>query len=142
MARAVASALVALLATLAGAGAARGEHEVYYRYTVVGYVKDRNGKPLRDTTVHLTRDKTAYRYAEETDDKGFFMIITRLGDESLGETLTVQVGTARTRITTRFDVANRTEERGTRLDLEGGRFIERPAWFRSTLTHVLGAPPR
>ena len=26
------------------------------------------------------------------------------------------------------------------VDLEGTRVLERPAWFRSTLTHLLGAP--
>jgi len=64
--------------------------------------------------------------------------VTRLGDESAGETLTVRVGTLVRKVTATFDAANHAEDRGTRLDLEGATFVERPAWFHSTLTRFLG----
>ena len=133
-------AIVTLLSTLAGPAAA--EHEVYYRYTVLGYVKDARGKPLPHRDVVLVRDKTGFSYLAETDAKGLYVIVVRLGDESLGEKLTLKIGGASTRLTARFDPANRTEERGTRVDLEGLRFVERSAWFRSTLAGFLGAAGR
>lgn len=136
----VALALVTLFSTLAGPAAA--EHEVYYRYTVLGYVKDARGKLLAGRDVVVVRDKTGFAYLGETDAKGFYVVVVRLGDESRGERLTVKVGAASTRLTARFDPADRAEERGTRVDLDGPRFVERSAWFRSTLAGFLGAAGR
>jgi hypothetical protein len=128
------SVLAALAATPAGA-----EHEVYFRYTVLGYVTDAAGKPRPSQTVQLVRDKTGFSYLGETDAAGLFVIVARLGDESSGERLTLRLGAARLALTARFDPANHSDERGTRVDVRGTRFVERPAWFRSTLANVLGA---
>ena len=137
-----AAALVLALAWLLAGGPAGAEHEVYYRYVVLGYVKDARGKPLAGRSVELTRDKTGFSYLADTDDKGFYLIIARLGDESAGEALTLTVGRSRAKLTARFDPANHTEDRGTRMDLQGARFVERSAWFRSTLAQVMTAPRR
>ena len=133
--------LLPLLLLLAATTVA-AEHEVYYRYTVVGYVKDAAGKPRASETVELIREKTGFSYLGETDDSGLFVIVARLGDESAGETLTLRHGTVRAQLTARFDAANHADERGTRVDLEAGRAIERPTWFRSTLANFLGASRR
>lgn len=131
--------LPALLAglTLLGAASVQAEHEVYYRYVVVGYVRDAQGLPLH-MGVEVVRDKTGLSYLTETDDDGLFVVIVRLGDESVGETLTLRVGELRTRVMAQFDPANHAEDRGTRVDLEAARFIERPTAFRSTLARVRG----
>lgn len=136
----IALLLSLLLAALPARAAA--EHEVYYRFTVLGYVKDAAGKPKASETVELIRDKTGFSYLGETDATGLFVIVARLGDESAGEGLTLRHGTVRTRLTARFDAGNHTDERGTRVDLEGSRMIERPTWFRSTLANFLGATRR
>jgi len=39
---------------------AAAEHEVYYRYTVLGYVKDAAGTPQASQTIELIRDKTGF----------------------------------------------------------------------------------
>jgi len=135
-------ALLALVALVLTAASAHAEHEVFYRYTVIGYVRDASGTPLRDAGLEVIRDKTGFSYLARTDENGMFLFITRLGDESAGETLTLRYGAARVQLTARFDPANHTDERGTRVDLEAGRFIERPAWFRSTLTQFLGSAQR
>ena len=119
---------------------AAGEHEVFYRYTVLGYVKDTAGKPRAGEAVQLIRDKTGFSYLGETDASGLFVIVVRLGDESAGEALTLRHGALRLGLVARFEAANHTDERGTRVDVEGGRFVERPAWFRSTLVRLLTAP--
>ena len=132
-----------LLALLAIAAApAMAEHEVYYRFTVLGYVKDAAGKPRVGQAVELTRDKTGFSYLGETDPAGLFVVVARLGDESAGETLTLKIGGARQKLVAKFDAANHTDERGTRVDVEGARFVERPTWFRSTLANLLGTPAR
>jgi hypothetical protein len=128
-----------LLAVLT-ATAAPAEHEIFYRYTVLGYVKDAAGKPRPGQRVELIRDKTGFSYLSDTDAAGLFVLVARLGDESAGESLTLRAGATEHRVIARFDPANHTEERGTRVDVEGPRVLERPAWFRSTLAHLLGAP--
>jgi hypothetical protein len=131
--------LVALVLVLVAAPAA-GEHELYYRYTVLGYVKDKTGKPHPGQPVELVRDKTGFSYLGETDAAGLFIIVARLGDESAGERLTLSVGELRLPLVARFDPANHTDERGTRVDVEGGKLLERATWFRSTLARLLAAP--
>jgi hypothetical protein len=126
--------LVSLAAVPAGA-----EHEVYYRYTVLGYVKNAAGRPQEGQLVELTRDKTGLVYRGWTDGSGLFVIVLRLGDESAGESLTLRHATTRVSLVARFEAANHTDERGTRVDLEGARGVERPSWFRSTLATLLGA---
>jgi hypothetical protein len=128
--------LGALLAWLLVGGVAGAEHEVYYRYSVLGYVKDARGQPLADRSVELVRDRTGYTYAARTDAQGLFILVARLGDESAGERLTLHVGRLTRSLTARFDPANHTDERGTRLDLQGTRFVERPGWFHRTLARV------
>jgi hypothetical protein len=129
--------LTLCLPRLAGA-----EHEVYYRYLVLGYIKDGKGKPTQNSTVELIRDKTGFSYLADTDAQGFFILVARLGDESAGESLTMKVGKSRTRIIARFTPANHEDARGTRVDLEGTRFVERSSWFASTLTRFLDPPAR
>lgn len=121
---------------------APAEHEIYYRYTVLGFVKDAAGKARPGQTVELIRDKTGFSYLGETDETGLFVIVARLGDESAGEALTLRLGGVRARLIARFDAANHSDERGTRADLEGSRFVERPAWFRPTLANFLATTRR
>ena len=120
---------------------AAGEHEPYYRYVVLGYAKDVTGKPIRSLPVELVREKTGFSYVTDTDEKGFYVIVARLGDESAGERLALAVGSTRTTITARFDPSNHADERGTRVDLERARLVERTAWFRPTLAKFLHGGP-
>lgn len=136
-----ASRLVVLVAVVLVA-VVGAEHEVYYRYVVLGYVNDDRGKPLAGQTVELVRDKTAFSYLGETDNQGLYVITARLGDESVGERLTLRAGTRSTRLSARFDPSNHVDDRGTRVDLEGDRFVERASSFRPTLARFLGAPQR
>ena len=137
------TALLAALAWLLIAVRAGAEHEVYYRYTVLGFVRDARGRPLASQPLELVRDKTGFSYQGETDATGFYLIIARLGDESAGEPLTLKIERASTTLVARFDPANHTDERGTRVDIAGATFMERRGSFPSTLADALGPqPPR
>ncbi|MBI4610056.1 MAG: carboxypeptidase regulatory-like domain-containing protein [Candidatus Rokubacteria bacterium] len=125
------------LVALVLASPAAGEHEAFYRYVVLGYVKDAKGAPLQGVSVELTRDKTGFSYLAETDSQGFYIIVARLGDESVGERLTVKAGSLTETIIARFDPANHTAERGTRLDFLGRKPVERRGWFAATLKRFL-----
>jgi hypothetical protein len=136
-------ALAVVIAVALSTGIARGEHEIYYRYTLLGYVKDAKGQPVRGFEVKVVRDKTGFSYLGESDANGLYVVVIRLGDESVGESLTVQAGNAlTTRVTVQFDPTNHTEERGTRVDVQGSRAVERSAWFASTLALFLGQTRR
>jgi hypothetical protein len=119
---------------------ASAEHQIEYRYTVLGYVTDPAGRPVAGHTVELIRDKTGFSYLGTTGADGFFVIIARLGDESAGESLTLRRGTASVSLVARFDPSNHRDERGTRVDIEAARFVERPTSFQATLTKFLAAP--
>ena len=134
----LAVALGLFTAALLAAGPTGAEHEVYYRYTVLGYLKDAKGRALAGREVSVVRDKTGFSYLGETDAKGLYVVVLRLGDESRGEQLTVRSGPTSTQVVVRFDASNRIEERGTRIDMEGTRFVERSSWFPSTLALYLG----
>ena len=131
--------LVVLVMATAPAGA---EHEVYYRYVVLGFVKDAKGHAMSGRELELIRDKTGFAYLGATDAQGFFLIIARLGDESAGEGLTLKVGPTVARLRASFDPANHRDDRGTRVDLEGANFVERSALFRSTLVDAVGTAQR
>jgi hypothetical protein len=130
--------LVLLAAALAAPAAA--EHQIYYRYTVLGYVKDGAGRPRPGETVELIRDKTGFSYLGRTNEAGLFVIVARLGDESAGESLTLRLGATHLSLVARFDATNHTDERGTRVDVDGTRVAERQASFRATLATFLGVP--
>ncbi len=136
------AALVVALAWIVSAGRAGAEHEVFYRYTVLGYVKDARGRPLARRQLELVREKTGFSYVSETDTAGFYLIIARLGDESVGEPLSLRIERASAPLIARFDPSNHADERGTRVDVEGARFVERRASFASTLAAALGPPTR
>jgi hypothetical protein len=128
---------ITLAFVLALVGPMAAEHEIYNRYTVLGYVKDSGGAPLRGVSVSLTREKTGFSYRGETDAAGLYLIVARIGDESAGERLRLAAGEHVVTFIARFDPANHAEERGTRLDFHGGRSVERAAWFLPTLRRVV-----
>jgi hypothetical protein len=128
-----------LILMVAGAGA---EHAPEFRYVVLGYVTDSAGKPVAGAPVQVVRDKTELGYAGTTDATGLYVVVVRLADESVGESLTVRLGERSTRVTVRFDPANHHDERGTRVDVNGARFVETPGTFKATLNRFLAAPAR
>ena len=135
-------ALAPLALVLLTALPAAGEHEIWYRYTVLGYVTDGRGQPRAGERVELVRDRTRFAYLGDTDTDGLYVIVARLGDESAGEAWTLRLGGATARVTATFDPTNHTDERGTRIDLDGARVIERAAAFRATLANFIGATRR
>jgi hypothetical protein len=135
---ATALAFSALVLAGAAAGSARAEHDVPYRFTVLGYLKDAKGHPRPGVQVEITRTKTGFSYLGETDKDGLYVIVTRLADDSVGERLDLRADGQSTPVVARFDPADRARERGTRIDILGGKVVERPTWFQATLKRFLG----
>ena len=132
------AAAIACLAVLALApGAATPEHEIYYRYTVLGYVKDGAGKQRPGVEVELVREKTGFSYLGQTDPSGLYVIVVRLGDESVGERLRVSAAGRSATLLAKFDPADHVRERGTRVDFVGDKSVETPTAFAATLRRLL-----
>ncbi len=132
-------AALTVLSTLSYAPAkVSAEHEVQYRYTVLGYVTDANGRPRAGVGLEVTRQKTGFAYQGETDARGLYVIVTRLADESRGERLLVRAGPASLWVTARFQPVDHATERGTRVDFAGDKVMEQAGLFQATLTRFLG----
>ena len=129
--------LIALALAVAPVAPAAAEHTVDTRYVVLGFVKDAQGKLRPGQVVDVVRDKTGFAYSGRTDEQGFFVVVVRLGDESAGEALTLRIGPATTTVTARFDPTNHADDRGTRVDLDGPKFVERTTAFRPTLVRFV-----
>ena len=129
--------VLAFLVILSLASSAPAEHEIYYRYTVLGYVQDGAGKPRPGAEVRLIREKTGLAYGAISDGAGLYVVVARLGDESAGEQLRLHLDRQDVVITARFDPADHGRERGTRVDFVRGRAVERAAEFHATLRRVL-----
>jgi hypothetical protein len=113
------------------------EHEVAYRYTVLGYVSDVESRARRGVRVELVRDKTGFSYLGETDADGFYVIIARLGDESEGETLSLRAESLTVSVTAHFDPSDHATERGTRVDFSGRLALQNRTAFALTLKRFL-----
>jgi hypothetical protein len=118
-------------------GDARAEHQVSYRYVVLGYVTDAQNRGRPGVRVELRREKTGFSYLGETDTEGFYLIVARLGDESLGEALELRAANQALTLTARFDPADHATERGTRVDFTARRPVESPTAFAVTLKRYL-----
>ena len=116
---------------------ARAEHQVSYRYVVLGYVTDAQNRGRPGVRVELRREKTGFSYLGETGADGFYVIVARLGDESAGETLQLRAENQALTLTARFDPADHATERGTRVDFTGRRPVESPTAFAVTLKRFL-----
>lgn len=126
-----------LLAILAWPFVAHAEHEPDHRYIVLGYVEDGAGRPLAGVEVTVVREKTGLAYPVQTDRQGFYLVIVHMHDEDLGNVLKVTAGGATGRITATFDPKDHRVERGTRVDILGGRLVERRTLFAKTLRQFL-----
>lgn len=119
------------------AASSEATHEVYYRYLVLGYVRDSAGRPIPGSNVRVVREKTGLRYETKTEGDGFYLLIINLHDEDLGDALQVTAGPATIRIQARFDPRDAQNHRGTRVDFRGGQAEERQEMFAETLRDYL-----
>ena len=131
------AALFAFLLVLVAPYPSLAEHTIYYRYTVLGYVKQAGGTARSRILVELVREKTGLSYLGKTDETGLYVIVARLGDESVGETLRLRAAGQTVTVTARFDPVDHGRERGTRVDFIGRDYVEKPTAFTPTLQHFL-----
>ena len=129
--------ILSFISVLTAGSTAVAEHEIYYRYTVLGYVQDGGGRPRAGAEIRLVREKTGLAYGAISDVAGLYVVVARLGDESAGERLRLHLDREDLVLTARFDPADHGRERGTRVDFVRGRPVELAADFHATLRRVL-----
>ena len=137
MALALAGAVVAVALSAPAFREVEAEHQVSYRYVVLGYVTDAANRARVGVRVELRREKTGFSYLGETDADGFYLIVARLGDESAGEALQLRAENQAMSLTARFDPADHATERGTRVDFTARKPVESPTTFAGTLKRYL-----
>ena len=122
-----------LAATVASA-----THSVDTRFTVLGFVRDHDGRPMSDRRVEVVRERTGFAFRGRTDGGGFYVVVAWVRDEDRGDRLRVQVNGTSLRVSATFDPSDRRSERGTRVDFTGARAVEVAEAFETTLRSFLG----
>jgi hypothetical protein len=135
--RARAARGLALGLLLALAAPATATHEPDHRFLVLGYVTDAGGRPVAGARVVVTRARTGLEYPTRTEPDGFYFLVLHLHDEDEGDLLRVSANGVRGEVRARFDVADKKVERGTRVDVRGGRLVEDRRAFAETLRAYL-----
>ncbi|TAL10364.1 MAG: carboxypeptidase regulatory-like domain-containing protein [Nitrospirae bacterium] len=104
--------------------AAWATHEMDHRFTISGYVRDKDGKPVREVKV-LARDLRDQKIDPVTsyaDGSGFYKLILHLHNQNAGDPIQVSVKDERSgldevkKIRAEFDPADRHTERQAKVD--------------------------
>jgi len=99
-------------------------HETDHRFTISGYVRDKEGKPVRDVRVQARdlRDQSVDPVNTYADGGGFYKMILHLHNTNAGDPLQITVKDERAgvdevkKIRAEFDPNDRRTERGTTVN--------------------------
>ena len=104
--------------------AAWATHEMDHRFTISGYVRDKDGKPVGDVKV-LARDLRDQKIDPVTsyaDGSGFYKLVLHLHNQNAGDPIQVSVKDERSgldevkKVRAEFDPADRHSERQVKVD--------------------------
>ena len=106
-------------------GFAEATHETDHRFTVSGYVRDKEGRPVKDARVHVRdlRDQKIEPASTFTESSGFYKVLLHLHNDNAGDSLQVTVKDEKTgfeestKIRAEFDPRDRHTERQGRADI-------------------------
>jgi len=99
-------------------------HETDHRFTVSGYVRDRDGKPVKDARVYARDlgDESVEPVTTYADSDGFYQVILHLHDKNAGDAVQVSAKDERSgfdeikKIRAEFTPGDRHTERQARVD--------------------------
>ena len=100
-------------------------HETDHRFSVSGYVRDKEGKPVGDARVQVRdlRDQKVESVTTYTDNSGYYKVVLHLHNDNAGDAIQITVREEKARIdeTTKiraeFDPEDRRTERQRRVDV-------------------------
>jgi len=105
-------------------GAAWATHEMDHRFTISGYVRDKDGKPVRDVKVQARdlRDQKIDPVTSYSDGAGFYKLLLHLHNANAGDPIQISVKDERSgldevkKIRAEFDPADKHAERQVRVE--------------------------
>jgi hypothetical protein len=120
-------------------GMAWAMHEINHRFTVYGYVRDAQGKPVSDARVivsaeHLGEGSTAF-----TDRQGYYETTLHVHDTNLGEPIKVSTGDQTKEITAQFNVQDMTTERRMEVSFGPTASSATPEQYNRVVWYGVGA---
>lgn len=89
-------------------------HEADHRYTITGYVRDEEGKPLSGILVFLEH-KGGVKKETKTDPRGYYEAMFHLHNDNLGDEILVSVGDVVKKVAVRFDPDDKFTDRRSPL---------------------------
>lgn len=128
---------VVLIACFGFASLASATHSIDTRFTVLGFVRDSDGRPVVDQSVEVVRERTGLAFRGTTDAAGFYVVVVWVRDEDRGDRLRVRANGGDLVVLATFDPSDHTTERGTRVDFDGTRAVELRKAFGETLRWFL-----
>jgi len=100
-------------------------HETDHRFTISGYVRDKEGRPVGDARVHVRdlRDQRVEPVSTYTDGGGYYKVVVHLHNDNAGDPIQVTVKDEKAgldeaiKFRAEFDPQNRQAERQARVDI-------------------------
>jgi hypothetical protein len=105
-------------------------HEADHRFTVEGFVCDKNGKPSAQIEVLVKDTRVTIGQTVRTDGDGYYKVTLHLHNDNLGDPLLVEAGAERKQYKVSFDPSDLETER--RLQVNFGEGCEQalgPPWW-------------
>ena len=101
-------------------------HDTQHRYTVFGYVRDDQGKPLQDVRVIITDTRMNEGGTAFTDENGYYELLLHLHNDNLGDEIIIKAQDKEKRVKASFDPQDRFTERRAEVDF-GPPALQGPA---------------
>jgi hypothetical protein len=111
--------------TVEGVEPAWATHDTQHRYTVFGYVRDGQGKPLSDVKVTVTDIPLNQTGTAFTDVSGYYEVLLHLHNENLGDEILIKAQDNEKRAKVGFDPQDHFTERRAEIDF-GASAANRP----------------
>lgn len=91
-------------------------HDTQHRYTVFGYVRDEQGKPLPDVKVTVDEVPLNQTGSALTDGDGYYEVLLHLHNENLGDQILIKAQDQEKRTKVSLDPQDHTTERRAEID--------------------------
>ena len=129
--------IILLAACLLVVTTAQAEHENDHRYTVRGYVLDKNELPIAGSSVSIWLDNSIISTGT-TDSQGYYRIRLHLHDHNLGETLLVRTSAGEASIKVKFEPGDKSTIRRHYVNFVGDELIEERLFWREMTGWLYG----
>jgi hypothetical protein len=106
-------------------------HEADHRFTVEGFVCDKDGRPNSQVEVLVKDTRVTIGQTVRTDSDGYYKVTLHLHNDNLGDPLLVEAGAEQKRYTVQFDPNDLESERRLQANFGSGceQDLGPPRWL-------------